>query len=141
VVDLKFGREKDRREELKQNRMLQLAIYSYLHQCGRQVWPESAYFILTSGRLLAQNDTFFPQAWPHPAVNGPGGTQGCWNDFLQVWRWRKKQLAEGWIENTTAPLLPQAGDFPDATPPVETWLTRQRAERVYGSLTGWEANQ
>ena len=54
IIDLKYNGFTGKKDELTNNRQLQLAICGYLIASGA-AWPESAFFILKKRALLAQN--------------------------------------------------------------------------------------
>jgi hypothetical protein len=144
VVDLKSGGRRVREQELKQNRALQLAVYGYLLSQGKGVtWPETAYYILQSRVLMAQDKGFFPDAY-EIAPASAGGPPQCWKDFETVWGWRRRQVDQGWIEVTVADTEPTTGSTvqPDSTPPVERWKAAEDADKFndFDALTGWRAD-
>jgi len=145
VVDLKLGGLDRRQEELKTNRQLQLAIYGYLQHHRHKKWPEAAFYILGKQQLLAQTADYFPNATLARIAVSPVGLEPCWKDFEPVWRWRRKQLDDGWIEVTTTD-LPDSPDpaLPDSTPPGENWQHDSKDNNQYNdfdALTGWRADQ
>jgi hypothetical protein len=143
VVDLKFGQGKAKRKELATNTALQLAIYAKLVQATSGQWPEMAYFILRSGNLLAQTDTFFSDAEKIASSNASAGPEAIWNLFLEVWRWRMGQLQSGWIEFPIEGTTPSDGSSgpPSSDPPRAEWTSDPKARRYddFQFLTGWEA--
>jgi hypothetical protein len=144
VIDLKLGGARRRREELRTNRQLQLAVYGYMQNCNLKSWPEAAFYILSQQRLLTQTDIFFPKATKQKTDVDTIGLENCWKDFEAVWRWRREQLNAGWIEVTTTP-LPEETDAsqPDSTPPREHWQSNPDDIQYndFDALTGWRADQ
>ena len=145
VVDLKLGGLARRQDELKTNRQLQLAIYGYLQHHKQKTWPEAAFYILGKQHLLTQTGDYFPKATVARITVPQIGLENCWKDFETVWRWRRKQLDEGWIEVTTVD-LPAEPDpsHPDSTPPGENWQHEPEDNNQYNdfdALTGWRADQ
>jgi hypothetical protein len=145
VVDLKFGGRKVREKELQENRPLQLAIYGHvLRGQGQKDWPTSAFFLLRRRRLIATAKTFFPEAKVVTSKFPPGELHQCWTDFEQVWRWRRQQLDEGWIELTTVGLdaSESPDEAPDSTPPLPHWASNEDHARYndFDALTGWRAD-
>lgn len=140
VVDLKFGQKKAKRKELLDNTALQLAVYAKLLQADSSRWPDMAYYILRSGSLLAQTNTFFPDA--EVIRSTTSGPQAIWDAFLKVWDWRSEQLHAGWIEFPIEGTKPnEEGDgLPDSTPPIPEWISDSDAPRYddFQFLTGWE---
>ena len=133
-----------REQELKENRALQLAIYGYLlGQGNKGACPETAYYILQSRVLMAQDRGFFPDAYEIAPAFAGGPTQ-CWKDFEAVWSWRRRQVDQGWIEVTVAHTEPTSGSppQPDSTPPVERWMAAEDADKFndFDALTGWRAD-
>ena len=144
VVDLKSGGRDVRAQELKENRALQLAVYGYLLSKGdKGTWPEVAYYILHSRVLMAQNKAFFPDAYEITPVS-TGGPPQCWKDFETVWRWRRQQVDQGWIEVTVTGTEPTSESTAsgNSTPPVEQWMAAEDADQYndFDALTGWRAD-
>ena len=142
VVDLKSGQLDEKQRELQSNVQLQLAIYGFLHEQTRQEWPSAAYFILNSGRMLAQNKDYFPLAYSVPAKSGSGGLETCWNEFVEMWRYRRALLDQGWIELTLGVTEPQNGDTYPPSPPFEHWRPGKDQDKYsdFRALTGMEEN-
>jgi hypothetical protein len=145
VVDLKFGGRPVREKELQENRPLQLAVYGYLlSRQNKEQWPAPAFYLLRDRRLLAPANTFFPDARVVASKFSPGGIDQCWADFEVVWRWRRRQLDEGWIEITVGDSEPTTGTegLPDSLPPVPQWLANEDHARFneYDALTGWRVD-
>ncbi|GDY23537.1 hypothetical protein LBMAG56_48840 [Verrucomicrobiota bacterium] len=143
VVDLKYGRGKAKRDELSNNTALQLAVYSHLVKARNGGgWPATAYFILRSNELLAQDASFFPHATIVKCNHGSPGPESTWKEFLDVWRWRRNLLEEGWIEVPVDGTSPTEGDdaMPASAPPHEEWRPDESAPRYddYRFLTGWK---
>ena len=145
VVDLKFGSEALRRKELAENRALQLAVYDYLWTAAHPgaAWPATAFYILNEQTLLAQDRAFFRDATTANGNGEPTGPQGCWTDFCDVWRWRRQQLDQGWIELTVqgASELPRQEGEPGSMPPHDSWLASKDQDKYndFDALTGWGA--
>lgn len=149
ILDLKLGGRETREKELKENRALQLAIYGQLVRSTAAAaagapWPATGFFILREQRLLTTHPTFWdggPTVRPRAAT---GGESVCWQDFLEVWRWRRDQLAAGWVELT----LPDTEHFisppeaPDSVPPQPHWSAGDGHSKFspFGTLTGWSPN-
>ena len=143
VVDLKFGGRDVRAQELKENRALQLAVYGHLLSKGNKgTWPEVAYYILQNRVFMAQDKAFFPDASEITPASA-GGPPQCWKDFEMVWRWRRQQVDQGWIEVTVTGTEPTSESTvsPDSTPPMEQWRAAEDADRFndFDALTGWRA--
>ena len=91
VLDVKWGGESFRAAELRDNRQLQLATYSYLRRAGKR-WPEQALFIVESGHLLAKTADVFPSA-----VECGGSrdetVESLWQRVGRSydWRWRQRR--------------------------------------------------
>lgn len=117
VVDLKWGGDKLRKEDLRNNTHLQLAIYAHMIS-QTQRWPELAFFILSKGLLLAQHNQFFAQAQVHAPKDSDINTAAVWQCFLETWEWRREQLDAGQVEvclkgiDETAESVPPAGTLP-----------------------------
>ena len=142
MVDLKSGRLEEKQKELQANVQLQLAIYGFLHRQVLGEWPVASYFILNSGRMLAQDKDYFPHAYSVPAKSDPSGLETCWNEFVEMWAYRRALLNQGWVELTLSVTAPQnGGEYPAATP-FEHWHPAQNQDRYndFKALTGMEAN-
>jgi hypothetical protein len=145
VVDMKYGGADKRSKQLKDNIALQLAVYGYLQSAVQDAaWPSSAFYILSRKRLLAQDAGFFSEASQVKTSTENPGPQTCWQDALTVWRWRRRQLDDGWIELTvtgTEDLETQEAE-PDRNPPIESWKADQDQDRYsdFKALTGWNPN-
>lgn len=135
VIDLKLGGRSRRETELAENRHLQLAVYGHLLRETESVDPQVAFFIFGNAALLTRTKAFFPDAFPVSRSNEEDDSEwtACWEEFLQVWNWRKAQFAAGLIEVTT-------GDTePDQAPPLEHWAPPEGADAYndFDALTGW----
>jgi len=142
VIDLKFGRLDEKARELQTNTQLQLAVYGFLHNATAKEWPASAYFILNSGRMLAQDKDYFPYASLISAKSDSLGLEVCWNAFVKMWNYRRSLLDQGWIELTIGGTEPQNGEsFPPAVP-LEHWQPRKDEDKYndFKALTGMEVN-
>jgi hypothetical protein len=143
VVDLKYGQGKAKRDELAKNTALQLAVYCHLEKNRNGGdWPATAYFILRNNELLAQDASFFPQAAIVKCKHGSPGPEATWNEFLDVWRWRRTLLDDGWIEVPVNGISPTEGSdgIPSPALPHEPWRPDESANRYddYRFLTGWK---
>jgi PD-(D/E)XK nuclease superfamily len=133
VLDVKWGSEPYRAEDLRSNRQVQLAMYAYLRRAHRQ-WPRQAYFIVDSGRILAQEASAFPDAVLHPPANGES-IEDLWRQIGITHDWRWRQLNAGRIEvnvaNTSATdaSIPPPGALAAAEDP-DHWDD-------FVNLTGW----
>jgi PD-(D/E)XK nuclease superfamily protein len=144
LIDLKLGGREMREQELRENRPLQLAVYGYLMAQGKGAWPEGAFFLLNSRRMLAQNNAFFPSARVISTGTLPSGLRSCWTDFEQVWRWRQDLLDAGWIEVTADGCNPdeRPPGLPKCAPPLTHWKATEHHSKYneFDALTGWRAD-
>lgn len=142
VVDLKSGRLEEKKKELQANVQLQLAIYGFLHRTNRAEWPSGAYFILNNWRMLAQTKEYFPLASAVPVKTGAGGLEICWNEFVEMWKYRRSILDQGWIEVTLGITPPQNGNEFPGLGPYEHWQPTKDQDKYndFKALTGMEAN-
>jgi len=142
VLDVKWGGEKYRGDALRENRHLQLAAYAWLRRANetskRSPWPHTAYFIIESGNVLAQDNTVFPDARILPPEAG-GDLEDLWRRVGATYDWRWQQLAEGRVEVVAAGTEPDPGvPAPDDGFPVDPEPDRFDPFTI---LTGWEPSQ
>ena len=140
VLDIKWEGESYRSKLLRENRALQLATYSYLKKNLDETgsWPPGAFFILSTGNVLATDRTIFPDAIVCQSEDA-GGVADLWDRILVTYDWRWTQLENGAIEvvteHTAADELsvsPDAGLRPvDGGDPYDSFKL----------LTGWEGSQ
>ena len=148
ILDLKFGGRKTREKELKENRALQLAVYAVLwrHAAGAApavVSPATGFYILRDRLLLPGGDGFWSSASGAQAP-AAGATAACWDDFLDVWRWRRDQLKSGWVEVTAVEddtAVPAEGQ-PLSVPPHPDWQAGEERAKYndFAVLCGWPQN-
>ena len=143
VIDLKYGGFKQKSQELSDNLHLQLAVYARLVDQGSP-WPEAAFLILGKRALLAQQRNFFPDADIVSSKLSPSGLQACWNEFEELWKWRRDLLDQGWIECAVSGSDGATGSdlLPNSTSPIQRWQLENYADPYddLGVLTGWEEN-
>ena len=125
---------------LSENRALQLATYAYLQKTldASELWPPSAFFILSTGNLLASDASRFPDAIVSPSESGEGGTH-LWRRLGVTCAWRWAQLEAGRVEVVTGLNAPDD----DSAPPGAGLapVTGGDPYDDYAWLTGWEAFQ
>ena len=140
VLDVKWAGESYRGDLLSENRALQLATYSYLQKMldGTEFWPPGAFFILSTGNVLASDGSNFQDAILFPTNDGEG-VASLWDRMRLTYDWRWRQLESGQIEVVT-----------DLTEPDEHSSPPEAALRPvtggdhfdnYARLTGWEDSQ
>ena len=139
VIDLKLGGKGSRTDSLKSNLHLQLAIYGHLLSQSEDVQAATAFFILSNGgALLTRNDTFFPTITPiAPKRDTPESDwEECWQEFEEIYHWRRQQLDKGLIE------VPVSGTEPSDPPPIERWEPPKEGNPYssYSNLTGFPLN-
>jgi hypothetical protein len=138
VLDVKWGGEPYKGDELAENRYLQLATYAYMrkHASGAKAWPYHAYFIVTTGNVLANDATVFPDA----AVFAPTTADdiaAIWQRLRRTYVWRRAQIAAGQIEVNAEST---EADFRSASPADALATTSQEPDNFddYTWLTGWD---
>jgi hypothetical protein len=99
VLDVKWSGEGFRGDELAECRYLQLATYAYMRKfaAGATTWPYHAYFIVSTGNVLANDNSVFPDA----AVFSPEREENIetiWARLRATYLWRRGQIAMGQIE-------------------------------------------
>lgn len=139
VIDLKLGGKTKRTNELQNNRHLQLATYGHLMLQSEGIEPASAFFILSNGgSLLTRNDSFFPDSNPiSPKRDSPNSDwQTCWQEFEEIYQWRRQQLDQGRIE------VPLPGTESDDPPPIDRWAPPKDGNPYssFINLTGHSSN-
>jgi hypothetical protein len=143
VIDLKYGGFKQKSQELSDNLHLQLAVYARLVDQGSP-WPEAAFLILGRRALLAQQRNFFLDADIVSSKLSPSGLQACWNEFEELWKWRRDLLNQGWIECavTGSDRANGSGLMPNSTSPIPRWPLERHTDPYndFDALTGWEEN-
>jgi len=98
VIDLKWGGDSYRTEELLKGTATQLAAYAHLLRSGGK-WPAVAFYILRSQRMLALGPTNLKDAEP---IEGPP-VETTWKAFEQSVAARRDQIDRGRI---VAPAVP-----------------------------------
>ena len=140
VLDVKWAGESYRSELLTENRALQLATYSYLKKNldESEFWPPGAFFILSTGNVLANDQSIFPDAILYPSKDG-GGVADIWGRLLFTHDWRWAQLENGQIEVVTEHTVPDGLSIP----PDAGLRPVNGGDRYDGfmHLTGWENSQ
>jgi hypothetical protein len=142
VVDLKYGGEERRREQIVMGRPLQLAVYAHLlaGEHGRG-YPAGAFYILATRALLTRQPEFFGDGGEVTAMYGSSDLAGVWSEVEEVWKWRRSQLDAGWIELTVEGSTPTSGeaDTPVSIPDREHWAAPEGVDRFseYVGLTGF----
>lgn len=108
VVDVKWGSEPYRQREMQAGRHLQLATYAWLHRSaeGRNDWPYPAYYIVTTGNVIAPDRSVFPDAVVAPPETGES-VADLWGRAELTHGWRRAQLDRGLVE------VPADGTEPD----------------------------
>lgn len=133
VLDLKWGGGSYKQTELKENRALQLALYARLRKAGKR-WPAQGYYILSEGRLLAQDRDFFPSAEVCAPAEGESAAS-LWLAFEKTWKWRRAQLDQGLIEVTVTGTEADKASLP----PTGALEVGEHNDRYndFAALTGW----
>jgi hypothetical protein len=133
VLDVKWGSEKFRAEQLRANRHVQLATYAYLRKTKNRL-PYQAYFIIETGHVLAQDATVFPGAVVCAPINGES-VDDLWKRIGASYDWRWRQLAKGRIEVNVALTLPTD----ESIAPPAALDAAEDPDRFddFVNLTGW----
>lgn len=101
VVDIKWGAARYRRESLRKDQYLQLAIYAQLLRQRDKRLPAVGYFVIATQDLLMLDSDFFPQADIVKAESGESILE-FWQRFEKSWKARRRQLDDGKIEVNVA---------------------------------------
>jgi hypothetical protein len=132
VIDIKWGGLRHRRNALRENAALQLALYGHLLAQDGRPWPACGYLILDPPRLLSPDASAFPGAVHVPGATG--SLSDLWAAVGPTWRWRRSLLDRGAIEVTARGTEPDD----DSMPPSGCRLTETEcAFNDYESLTGF----
>ena len=137
VLDVKWAGESYRRDLLSENRTLQLATYAYLQKNldGSERWPSRAFFILSTGNVLASDGSSFPDAIVSSSKDGEG-VANLWDRLRLTYDWRWAQLQSRRIEVVTDLTVPDE----QSTPPEAGLRPVTGGDQYddYVRLTGWE---
>jgi hypothetical protein len=140
VLDVKWGGEPYRGEELAGNRILQLATYAYMrHRTGGTGrWPYAAYFIVSTGNVLAHDASVFPRAVVF-APETPEDIATIWARAAATYRWRREQIAANAIEVNAEGTEPELA----ADAPANGFDTSVGPDRFddFTWLTGWDEGE
>ena len=142
VLDVKWGGEHYRAEMLQANRHLQLATYAYLRKQGGSTpelfWPDTAFFIVETGNVLAQDNTVFPNAQVFASGDGQGIAE-LWARVQSSFDWRWRQFSAGQVEVVAAGTEPDV----DSVAPADGFAADAEPDRFdpFTALTGWEPSQ
>lgn len=141
VLDVKWGGQDWRGRELADSRALQLATYAYMRRAAGGAaadWPELAYFVVTTGNIVARDTAVFPEALEFAPIDG-ASIDEVWGRICAAFDWRRAQLAAGDIECNAA------GTEPDerSAPPEGALAVRGDFDRFddFTWLTGWERGE
>lgn len=137
VLDVKWSGQDRRGTELEQGRALQLATYAYMCEASGTTseWPAHAYFIVTSGNILASDPSFFPDALIYAPERGESLPE-LWARITETVEWRWKQLRSGSIEVNA----PGASEAEHRPPPASSIALANEPDRFdeFSLLTGFE---
>ena len=136
VIDIKWGGDKYRQTSLKDNKHLQLITYAYLRQQTHpdRKWTPTAFFIIESGNLLAQNNFYFPNAYV-VAPDIQDNSAQIWQKMKTTYDWRRSQLDQGLIEMTISGTEPDD----DSNAPEDGLDIPDTSDSFsdYGNICGW----
>lgn len=111
VVDFKWSGSTYRKDLIRNQEDLQLALYAHLLR-GTGPWPHTAYFILDEGRFIARNRSAFAEA-----VEAGGHTDHeevaalMMDRIRRTMRWRLDQIKGGMLELRTARTAPELANL------------------------------
>jgi hypothetical protein len=136
VVDMKWSGNSYRRDELKAQSHIQLAIYARMVERNTSNWPAVAYFILRDPELLTTGPGIFPGVSPI-LVQGSSTSQ-VWDRLVVSWGWRRAQIEQGQIEV----VLDDVEGTADSLPPANALAAEAPNERYnpFTYLAGWSAD-
>ncbi|NCC04891.1 MAG: PD-(D/E)XK nuclease family protein [Proteobacteria bacterium] len=135
IIDMKWAGGKKYPDKLAKNRHLQLTLYGELVRQQYGAWPDLSYFIISQAKLIAPDQSFFPNAqriMRDDDVKDEGAPE-LWNRFLVTWNWRRELLDQGLIEvavdDTEVAVAPADG--------MSLEILNQNYNE-YLALAGWE---
>ena len=137
VLDVKWSGQGRRGAELEQGRALQLATYAYMCQASgtTRTWPAHAYFIVTTGNIVAPDAELFPDAIVYPPAE-PQSLQALWQRIGRTIEWRWRQIASGAIEVNVPGT--RAQDAEPAPGDGVALAAEPDPFDEFGWLTGWD---
>lgn len=101
IMDLKWGGLGYRKGMIKSKEDLQLVMYSKLYGKGGD-WPQTAYFIIEKGEILARNNQAFEEATAVESNADHVSTHELiWEKMEHTYAWRRNQIDQGKIEVRT----------------------------------------
>lgn len=103
VLDIKWGGLNRRKEQLSNNRDLQLVLYAQMLDQGK-TWADTGFFIVEQARILARNRKAFADALlpgRDPIDDTEEIHRRIYQALLKTYRWRMNQLEQGIIELRT----------------------------------------
>ena len=107
ILDLKWRGANRRRTHIRNEEDLQLILYAHLLSPDQQ-WAHTAYYILSTGELIARTNDAFPQLEPVvPDADFVAVNQNILSRMQATYHWRRKQLEAGQIEVRCTQTLPQ----------------------------------
>lgn len=136
VLDVKWSGQDYRAADLAANRHIQLATYAYLRHEVMGAWPYLAYYIASTGNVLARDTSLFPYAIAVQST-ATEPTDALWARVTRTYAWRRSQIAAGRIEVTAAGTAPDADD---PAPPENVLDTNVGPDKFdpFTWVTGWE---
>lgn len=137
IIDMKWGGETYRKQTLRKNTCMQLAIYAQLRGQEIKRTADVGYFIIQSAELMMHASDFFSAAESIFPENGESITE-LWQRIDHTWKQRRKQLDEGKIE------VPVSGTEPSEKITMDEKLLplpdTHESFSEYTALVGWEDN-
>ena len=98
IIDLKWRGIGWRRNLIKNEEDIQLVLYAQMLR-KESDWPNTSFFIIENGKMLARNSKAFEEASPIAPDSSEKETyEKIFNKTEATYHWRKEQLANGQIE-------------------------------------------
>lgn len=131
IIDVKYGRAKYRREDLKNSQYLQLATYDRL----RRTDPHLSFFTITDASMLNLSHNFFPDG---ECVDPDLGLtlDDYWGNIELIWSHRRKLFDDGIVDVPVEGTQPNASSAPEGI--VLDIPETNDSFNDYTALTGWE---
>ena len=135
VIDLKWGGDKKRRDEIRTNRDLQLQIYSRLLDENGTL---RSYYIISQDRFFSRDS--FSDDIPVVENHSDESDDITWQKMEKTYRWRINQFRQGIVETSSPEDYEDTDGLPDCLSPEDDMLeipVLGKQPRAYNSYEIW----